>query len=76
MGKKKENQVLSNRSVRDGVLIEGCCEFLRLVTLNSLELIPQLKRREIIFNNLEVEFLFNESNQISQPMCMNTQIYE
>ena len=59
----------------DGVLIEGCCEF-KLVTLNSLGLIPQLERREIVFNNLEVEFLFNESDQISQPMCMNTQIYE
>ena len=59
----------------DGVLIEGCCEFLRLVTLNSLGLIPQLERREIIFNNLEVEFLFNESDQISQAMYMNTQIY-
>ena len=60
----------------DGVLMEGCYEFLRLVTLNSLGLIPQLERREIIFNNLEVEFLFNELDQISQPMCMNTQIYE
>ena len=60
----------------DGVLIEGCCEFLRLVTLNSQGLIPQLKRREIIFNNLELEFLFNESDQISQPMRMNTQIYD
>ena len=56
--------------------MEGCCEFLILVTLNSLELISQLERREIVFNNLEVEFLFNESYQISQPMCMNTQIYE
>ena len=56
--------------------MEGYCEFLRLVTLNSLVLIPELERREIIFNNLEVEFLFNESDQISQPMCMNTQIYE
>ena len=46
----------------DGVLIEGCCEFLRLVPLNSLGLIPQLESREIIFNNLEVEFLFNESD--------------
>ena len=54
----------------------GCCEFFKLVTLNSLGLIPQLERREIIFNNLEVEFLFNESNQISQLMCMNTQIYD
>ena len=70
------NQNLSNRSVMDGVLMEGCCEFLRLVTLNSLGLIPQLERREIVFNNLEVEFLFNESEKISQPMCMNTQIYE
>ena len=60
----------------DGVLIEGCCEFLRLMTLNSLGLIPQLERREIAFNNLEVEFIVNESDQISQPMCMNTQIYE
>ena len=60
----------------DGVLIEGCYEFLRLMTLNSLGLIPQLERREIAFNNLEVEFIVNESNQISQPMCMNTQIYE
>ena len=57
----------------DGDLIEGCYEFLRLVTLNSLGLIPQLERREIIFNNLEVEFLFNESYQISQIMYMNTQ---
>ena len=56
--------------------MKGCCEFLRLVTLNSLGLIQQLERREIVFNNLEVEFLFNESNQISQPMCRNTQIYE
>ena len=56
MEKKKENQNLSNRSIRDGVLIEGCCKFLRLVTLNSLGLIPQLERREIVFNNLEVEF--------------------
>ena len=48
----------------DGVLIEGCCDFLRLVTLNSLGLIPQLERREIIFNNLEVDFIFNESDQI------------
>ena len=63
----------SKRRVRDGFLIEGCSEFSRLVTLNSLGLIPQLERREIIFNNLEVEFLFNESDQISQPMCMNTQ---
>ena len=45
----------------DGVLIEGCCEFLRLVTLNSLGLISQLERREIVFNKFEVEFLFNES---------------
>ena len=60
----------------DGVLMEGCCEFLRLVTLNSLGLIPQLERREIIFNVREVEFLFNESDQISQPMCLNTKIYE
>ena len=60
----------------DGVWIEGFCEFLRLVTLNSLGLIPQLNMREIVFNNLEVEFLFNESDQISQPMCINTQIYE
>ena len=50
--------------------------FLRLVTLNSLGLIPQLERREIVFNNLKVEFLFNESEQISRPMCMNIQIYE
>ena len=49
----------------DSVLIEGCCEFLRLVTLNSIGLIPQLERREIIINNLEVEFLLNESYQIS-----------
>ena len=42
--------------VRDGVLIEGCYEFLKLMTLNSLGLIPQLERREIIFNNLKVEF--------------------
>ena len=54
--------------------MEGCYECLRLVTLNSLGLIPQLERREKVFNNLEVEFLFNESDQISQPMCMNTQI--
>ena len=60
----------------DGVFIEGCCELLGLVTLNSLGLILQLERREIVFNNLEVEFLFNESDQISQPMCMNTQIYD
>ena len=60
----------------DGLLIEGCYKFLRLVTLNSLGLIPQLERREIIFDNLEVQFLFNESDQISQPMCMNTQIYD
>ena len=66
----------SKTSVRDDVLIEGCYEFLRLVTVNSQGLIPQLEKREIIFNNLEVEFLFNESNQISQPMCMNTQIYD
>ena len=44
------------------------------MTLNSLVLIHQLERREIIFNNLEVEFLFNESYQISQPMCMNQKI--
>ena len=62
--------------MRDGVLIGGCCEFLRLVTLKSLGLIPRLERREIIFNNLEVEFLLNESGQISQPMCMYTQIYD
>ena len=60
----------------DGVLIEGCREFVRLVTLNSLSLTPQLERREIVFSNLELEFLFNESNHISQPMCMNTQIYD
>ena len=68
--------MFSKRSVRDGVLIEGCCEFLQLVTLNSLGLISQLERREIIFNNLKVEFLLNESNQISQLMCMNTQKYD
>ena len=54
--------------------MEGCSEFLILVTLNSLGLIPQLERREIVFNNLEVEFIFNESDL--GPMCMNTQIYE
>ena len=59
----------------DGVLMGGCYEFLRLVTLNSLGLISQLERREFVFNNLEVEFLFNESDQTSQTMCMNTQIY-
>ena len=68
-------QNFSKRSVRDGVLIEGCYTFLRLVTLNSPGLIPKFERREIIFNNLEVEFLFNESEHISQPMSMNTQIY-
>ena len=47
--------------------MERCCEFLRLASLNS-GLISQLERREIIFNNLEVEFLFNESDQISQTM--------
>ena len=41
---------------------------LRLVTLNSICLIPQLERREIILNNLKVEFLLNESHQISQPI--------
>ena len=51
----------SRGGVRNGILMEGCCEFLRLVTLNSLGLIPQLKRMEIIFNNLEGELLFNES---------------
>ena len=44
-------------------MIDGCCEFLRLVTLNSLGLIPQLERRVMLFKNLEVEFLFNESDQ-------------
>ena len=58
------------------VFLEGCFKFLRLVTLNSLGLLPQLDRREIIFNNLEVEFLFNESHQISQLMCINIQIYD
>ena len=53
-------------------MVYRCCEFLRLVTLNSLGLISQFKGREIFFNNLEVEFLFNESNQISQPMCKTT----
>ena len=60
----------------NGVLIEGYYEFLRLMTLNCLGLIPQLERREITFNSLEVEFLFDESDQISQLMCMNTQIYD
>ena len=41
------------------------------MTFNSLDLIPQLERRNIFLNNLEVEVLFNESNPISQPMCMN-----
>ena len=54
--------------VRDGVLVEGSCEFLGLVTLNSLGLIPQLEWREIVFNNLEVESLFNELGQISQKI--------
>ena len=62
---------MSRRGVKDGFLIEECCEFLRLVTLNSQGLISQLKRMEITFNNLEVEFLLNESGQISQPMYMN-----
>ena len=56
--------------------MEGCYEFLRLVTLNSLGLIPQLDRRAIGFNNLDVEFLFNKSDKISQPIFINTQIYE
>ena len=34
-----------------------------------------MERREVIFKNLEVEFIFNESNQILQLMCMNHQIY-
>ena len=58
----------------DGVLIEGCSKFLRLVVLNFLCLISQLERRERIHNFLQVEFLFKESDQISQPMCMNSQI--
>ena len=37
--------------------MEGYFEFLRLVTLNSLVFIPKFKRG-IIFNHLEVEFLF------------------
>ena len=35
------------------------------MTLNSLGLIPQLERKEIILNNLEVGFLFNKSNFIT-----------
>ena len=51
--------------VRVDILMEGCCEFLRLVTLNSLGLILQLERRGVISNSLEVGCLFNEYNQIS-----------
>ena len=57
--------------VRDNILTRGCYEFLRLLSLNSLGLISQLERRGIIFSNLEVGFLFNKSDQISQPLCMN-----
>ena len=70
------NQTFSREGVRDDVFKEGCYEFLILVTLNSLGLISKLERREIFFNNHEVEFLLNKPNQISQPMCMNTQIYD
>ena len=65
MWKKKENQIFSRGGLRVGVLIEGYCEFLRLVTFNTIGLIPQLERRDIIFNNIKVEFLFDESYQIS-----------
>ena len=65
MWDKEENQNFSKRSVRDGLLIGRFYEFFRLVILNSLGLIPQLEMREISFNNLELEFLLNESDQIS-----------
>ena len=67
-GTKQENQNISRTGVRASVFTEG---FLRLVTLKSLGLIPWLERMEIIFNNHEVENLFNGSYQISQPMYMN-----
>ena len=40
----------------DGVLIEGCYEFLRLVTLNSLGLILQLDMREMVLITLKWSF--------------------
>ena len=33
---------ISRGGVHDGVLVEGCYEFLRLVTLNSLGLNPKI----------------------------------
>ena len=40
----------------DGVLIEGCYEFLRLVTLNSVGLILQLERKDMILITLKWSF--------------------
>ena len=53
--------------------MEGCCEFLILVTLNSLGLIPQLERREIAL--ITLKWSFYSINQ-TKFHSMNTQIYE
>ena len=45
-----------------GDLIDGCFEFLRLVTLNSLGLIPQLERRERSFL-ITLKWSFYSMNQ-------------
>ena len=57
---KEDNQDFKRGCVRDGVFMEGFCQFSRWLTLNSLGIISQLERRGNIFNNLEVGFLFNE----------------
>ena len=42
--------------------VERCnWEFVKLLTLNSFDLIPQLERKGIVSNKFEVGFLFNGS---------------